>query len=140
MFVLLSSGAQKRYRDDILRCMAAPVGSIIQFRYNREIVGKSILQKPDAVHGKQGIVCNLDLESHIDGTNQWGHTYSPRVDRARLVHGHDDSCHISRRCLRVCGKYRQISRRFLLKPSSAKKCSKGSPKWRPVVLRIGQFS
>lgn len=33
MFVLLSSAASPRYRHDILRCVAAPINGIVQFRY-----------------------------------------------------------------------------------------------------------
>jgi hypothetical protein len=33
MFVLLSSAASPRYRHDVLRCISAPVGATVQFRY-----------------------------------------------------------------------------------------------------------
>ncbi len=65
MYILLSSGAQKRYRDDILRCMSAPVGAVIQFRYGMNIVGTSITGNPSTIRGQQALVCNLDVEHTV---------------------------------------------------------------------------
>lgn len=45
MFVCLSSGASIRYRQDILRALALPKGSVLQFRYDRKWVAKSILDR-----------------------------------------------------------------------------------------------
>ena len=64
MLILLSSCMRKRYRDDILRCLAAPIGAQIQFRYSESIVDKLIWQTPDKYEGKEGIVCNIDLASN----------------------------------------------------------------------------
>ena len=75
MYVLLSSCATKRYRDDILRCLAAPLGAEIQFRYNADIVGASIhevvrRQAEQGVSGtgwgQPGLVCNVDVETELD--------------------------------------------------------------------------
>jgi len=38
MFVCLSSGSSARYREDILRALAMPVGSRLQFRYDQKWV------------------------------------------------------------------------------------------------------
>src|ERR1022692_4676930 len=62
MYILLSSGAQKRYRDDILRCMAAPFGAVIQFRYGRSIVEDSIVNATYRMHGQSALVCSLNVE------------------------------------------------------------------------------
>jgi hypothetical protein len=46
MLMLLSSCKRKRYRDDILRCLAAPKGTRVQFRYTQDIIEESIWEKP----------------------------------------------------------------------------------------------
>ena len=38
MLTLLSSGATRRYRDDIIRALALPVGAELQFRYDRRFI------------------------------------------------------------------------------------------------------
>jgi hypothetical protein len=43
LFLLLSSAAQRRYKDDILRALAMPVGSRLQFRYRQAYVSKEVL-------------------------------------------------------------------------------------------------
>lgn len=45
MFVLLSSDYSPRYKQDILRCLAAPVGADIQFRYDRVHLSESVLKQ-----------------------------------------------------------------------------------------------
>lgn len=62
MYILLSSGAQKRYRDDTLRCMAAPFGALVQFRYGTSLVEKSIVNATDKMHGQSALVCSLNVE------------------------------------------------------------------------------
>jgi hypothetical protein len=42
MYVCLSSGALPRYREDILRALAMPAGSHLQFRYHVDIVASAI--------------------------------------------------------------------------------------------------
>jgi hypothetical protein len=42
MFVLLSSDHSPRYKQDILRCLASPVGADIQFRYDRALLSDSV--------------------------------------------------------------------------------------------------
>lgn len=54
MFLLLSSAARPRYRDDILRCIAAPVGGTIQFRYQKKWIACDSLK---SLNGKDGLVC-----------------------------------------------------------------------------------
>lgn len=66
MLILLSSGARKRYRDDILRCLAAPQGSLVQFRYQRKLVQDSIWSQAEQCHGQQGYVCSVDLEKKAE--------------------------------------------------------------------------
>ncbi len=61
MLILLSSSRRKRYRDDILRCLAAPKNTYVQFRYSKEIVEPSIWERPNKYEGERGLVCNVDL-------------------------------------------------------------------------------
>ena len=65
MYILFSSGAQKRHRDDILRCMATPFGAVIQFRYGKSIVEDAIVNATEEMHGQSALVCSLDVERPI---------------------------------------------------------------------------
>src|SRR2546422_500513 len=48
MLVLLSSGATRRYRDDIIRILALPAGTDLQFRYERRYIQKEVLDRIEA--------------------------------------------------------------------------------------------
>lgn len=61
MLILLSSSMRDRYRDDILRCLAMPEGTSLQFRYSSEIVEPAIWSDPHKFEGNQGLVCSVDL-------------------------------------------------------------------------------
>src|SRR5262245_8496653 len=63
MLILLSSSRRKRYRDDILRCLAAPIGTQVQFRYSEKLVEHPIWERPDQFEGKPGLVCSVDLST-----------------------------------------------------------------------------
>src|SRR5262245_6449097 len=54
MFLLLSSAARPRYREDILRCLAAPVGATVQFRYQKKWIAE---HSPNSLSGKEGLDC-----------------------------------------------------------------------------------
>jgi len=43
MYICLSSGARPRYRDDVLRALAMPAGTRLQFRYDRKWVAPEVL-------------------------------------------------------------------------------------------------
>lgn len=45
MFICLSSGARPRYRQDIIRAIAMPRGSRLQFRYRLELVAERVKQR-----------------------------------------------------------------------------------------------
>src|ERR1039458_5725546 len=63
MLILLSSWHRPRYKEDILRCLAAPLGAEIQFRYDLKWVAHSILEKirrGDNVGYDKALVCFLD--------------------------------------------------------------------------------
>jgi len=61
MLVLLSGSKRKRYREDVLRCLAAPEGACIQFRYTEEIVEPAIWEKPEKFLNQKAVVCSVDL-------------------------------------------------------------------------------
>lgn len=62
MLIMLSSCKRKRYRDDVLRCLAAPKGGKIQFRYSKKIVSDPIWDDPRKYEGQSGLVCSVNLE------------------------------------------------------------------------------
>lgn len=67
MFILLSSASSAQYREDILRCLAAPVGSHLQFRYDKKWVAEGILEqikKGTLGPSASGIVCWVDMEGN----------------------------------------------------------------------------
>lgn len=43
MLILLSSGARRRYRDDVVRALAHPAGTELRFRYDSKYVEPSVL-------------------------------------------------------------------------------------------------
>lgn len=61
MLILLSSTSAARYREDVLRCLAAPLASHVQFRYRRSLISDELLDRLES--GKlvgNGLVCFLD--------------------------------------------------------------------------------
>jgi hypothetical protein len=42
-FICFSSGAQQRYRDDIVRAMAMPAGCELTFRYRLKYLARAVL-------------------------------------------------------------------------------------------------
>jgi hypothetical protein len=62
MYVLLSSAYRPRYREDILRCLAAPIGATIQFRYDLKWVHQEIKDDTGNVSG-EGLVCFVDNDA-----------------------------------------------------------------------------
>src|SRR5882757_1279279 len=62
MYFLISSSKRKRYRDDILRCLALPIGTRVQFRYAKALVSENMVEHPDRVRGCEALVCSVDLD------------------------------------------------------------------------------
>ncbi len=62
MLILVSSSARKRYHDDILRCLAAPEGAEVQFRYSKADVAQAVWQNPKTIEGQEGVVCSADVK------------------------------------------------------------------------------
>jgi hypothetical protein len=59
---LLSSDASPRYKQDVLRCLAAPIGSSVQFRYDKIEVSAGALSSltgGNAVFPQDGVVCSV---------------------------------------------------------------------------------
>lgn len=61
MLVLLSSSARRRYRDDIVRALALPVGAEFRFRYGEKYLEPDLAARHDRprVLDLPGIVCHL---------------------------------------------------------------------------------
>ena len=57
MLILLSSALRPRYKDDILRCLAAPPGTKLRFRYEDRLIEPSLR---DGRKTGEAIVCFLD--------------------------------------------------------------------------------
>jgi len=64
MFLCLSSGASSRYREDVLRALAQPWGSVLQFRYLQRYLAPGVLEKVQAAADKkepQALIAYIDL-------------------------------------------------------------------------------
>jgi hypothetical protein len=60
MLILLSSDYSPRYKQDILRCLAAPIGATVQFRYDRVHISDSVLtQFRSARYPMAASVCSV---------------------------------------------------------------------------------
>jgi len=59
MIILLSSAHRPRYREDILRCLAAPIGTRLQFRYDIKHVQQNLADNVDSIAG-DALVCFID--------------------------------------------------------------------------------
>lgn len=66
MFICLSSGASPRYRQDILRAIAMPKGSQLQFRYDSSLLASGIRNSIGEI-SKMGGTC---LIAYIDQSDQ----------------------------------------------------------------------
>src|SRR4051794_24734865 len=63
MMFLLSSAGSKLYRDDVLRALAAPSNSILQFRYDEKYVPAADLEHLGSLSGEKGFVCHATKAS-----------------------------------------------------------------------------
>lgn len=61
MLILLSSGARRRYRDDIIRALAHPPGTELRFRYGHEYVEASVLAsvRSKTIPSGPALICYL---------------------------------------------------------------------------------
>lgn len=61
MLILLSSGARRRYRDDIVRALAHPSDTHLQFRYGVQYVDPFVLTeaRKQALNGRAALICHL---------------------------------------------------------------------------------
>jgi len=62
-FICFSSGAQRRYRDDIIRAMAMPSGCELNFRYRLKYLSNSVLEnlRNNRIGtGHEVLICYLD--------------------------------------------------------------------------------
>lgn len=82
MFICLSSGAKPRYRQDVIRSIAMPRGSRLQFRYRLDLVAERVKQRI-----KDGTY--KDIKTLIAYLDQQDRTKEPELVPcrfARLVH------------------------------------------------------
>jgi hypothetical protein len=66
--LMLSSGQRPRYRDDIIRLMALPMGGRLQFRYRQKHVADEIFRQlgENRLRGAQAIAAYLDTSREGD--------------------------------------------------------------------------
>jgi hypothetical protein len=67
LLFLLSSDASPRYKQDILRCLAAPIGTSVQFRYDKIYIPGDLFKKLSdeaAQFPMGGIVCSVASTGH----------------------------------------------------------------------------
>lgn len=64
MFICLSSGARPRYRQDIIRAIAMPRGSRLQFRYRLDLVTEGVKQriKDGTYRNTRALIAYLDQQ------------------------------------------------------------------------------
>jgi len=65
MLILLSSTSAARYREDVLRCLTAPVDARLQFRYRKSLISEDLLRRAEL--GQlvgTGLVCFLDANGY----------------------------------------------------------------------------
>ncbi len=62
MFLCLSSGSSPRYREDVLRALSMPWGSVLQFRYLKNYVAPGVLEhEKDTGRGEsQALIAYID--------------------------------------------------------------------------------
>jgi hypothetical protein len=66
MFVCLSSGDRPRYRRDIIRVLAMPPGTWIQFRYARRWIAPAINSRLDDRKNRKRLRGTASLVAYID--------------------------------------------------------------------------
>jgi len=87
MLILLSSTSAARYREDVLRCLTAPLASHLQFRYRRSLISEELLRRADLGQlSGNGLVCFLDAGGAGDGPLRIVPVRSVEVKEAR-AHG-----------------------------------------------------
>jgi len=61
LLILLSSGARRRYRDDIVRALAHPAGTELRFRYGKAYVADAVLadRQQGSLAGQEALICHL---------------------------------------------------------------------------------
>lgn len=71
MILLISSGAQRRYADDIVRALAHSAHTTLQFRYDQKYVGGTLIQRhaSNGLLGERALICYLAVD-HIAKTTR----------------------------------------------------------------------
>lgn len=102
--MILVSAARPRYRKDVLRSIAAPMGATLRYRYESKWVAPSILDDVGSVVGACVLVCFIDPRlgresllypvraATILAINQIGSTVAIEIETEEFVHGPIDFC------------------------------------------------
>lgn len=69
MIICLSSGSSPRYRQDVIRALALPIGSNLQFRYEKRWVSDGLLKKIQdrSIVGQEVLIAYADQSMPDDG-------------------------------------------------------------------------
>ena len=67
MLILISSSAQQRYADDIIRALAHPAGTTFQFRYDKKYVDGLLGQR--VLDGLPGVSAGGRLKTLLKAFN-----------------------------------------------------------------------
>ena len=87
MLICLSSGDRPRYRQDVLRAIALPTASQLQFRYDRRWVSDRVLQMIEAgtIVGQNVLIVYADQSRPADGSTPSGPIELLPVRLAKIV-------------------------------------------------------
>lgn len=70
MIICLSSGSSPRYKQDVIRALALPIGSNLQFRYEKRWVSDGLLSKiqDNSIVGQEVLIAYADQSIPDDGS------------------------------------------------------------------------
>jgi hypothetical protein len=87
MLICLSSGDRPLYRQDILRALALPIESTLQFRYDRRWVSDGVLSKiqDHSIVGQEVLIAYADQSRSVDKSTPTGAIELVPVRLARVI-------------------------------------------------------
>lgn len=88
MIICLSSGSSPRYRQDVIRALALPIGSNLQFRYEKRWVSDGLLKKIQdrSIVGQEVIIAYADQSIPDDGGTPKGDIQLVPVRLAKVTY------------------------------------------------------
>jgi hypothetical protein len=86
MLLLISSNAAQRYRDDIVRLLALPAGTDVQFRYDLQYLDPAVLVRAQQskLSGEKALVCFMMTDAAA-GTARLASCRAVSIRRSALV-------------------------------------------------------